>query len=179
MLLNYIKIAWRHLWKNKTFSFINITGLSLGIAVALLIILHIKNEINYDKGFSKSDRIYRVTLQNIGEKERHWAPISFPAGAEMQQYFPQIEKVARFYRPYPYQVFSYTARQGEAKKFEEKAGFFADAAAVNLFDISFSRGNAQTALSETNSIIITEKLAKKYFGNEDPLGKIMQERTSL
>lgn len=175
MLLNYIKIAWRHLWKNKTFSFINITGLSLGIAVALLIILHIKNEINYDKGFTKSDRIYRVTLQNIGEKERHWAPISFSAGVEIQQYFPQIEKVARFYRPYPYQVFSYTAGQGEIKKFEEKAGFFADAAAVNLFDISFSRGNAQTALSETNSIILTEKLAKKYFGDEDPLGKIIQE----
>jgi putative ABC transport system permease protein len=71
MLLNYIKIAWRHLWKHKTFTFINITGLSVGIAVALLIILHIKNELSFDKGFSKADRIYRVTLENLGEKERH------------------------------------------------------------------------------------------------------------
>jgi putative ABC transport system permease protein len=175
MLLNYIKIAWRHLWKNKTFTIINITGLSVGIASALLIILHIKNELSYDKGFTKGDRIYRVTLENLGEKERHWAPISYPAGVEMQRYFPQIESMARFYRPYPFQLFSYTSAQGGVKKFEEKGGFFADAAAINLFDIPFISGNAQTALTETNSIIISEKLAKKYFGDEDPLGKIIQE----
>ncbi|THU40579.1 FtsX-like permease family protein [Niastella caeni] len=175
MFLNYIKIAWRHLWKNKTFSAINITGLSMGIACALLIILHIKNEINYDKGFTKSDRIFRVTLENIGENERHWAPISFPAGAEMQRYFPQVEKMARFYRPYPFQVFSYATTQGTINKFEEKAGFFADAAAINIFDIPFSRGNAQTALSATNSIVLTEKMARKYFGDEDPVGKVIQE----
>src|SRR5687768_17316247 len=143
MLLNYIKIAWRHLWKNKTFTIINITGLSVGITSALLIILHIKNELSYDKGFTKGDRIYRVTLENLGEKERHWAPISFPVGAEMQRYFPQIESMARFYRPYPFQLFSYTSAQGGVKKFEEKGGFFADAAAINLFDIPFISGNAQ------------------------------------
>jgi putative ABC transport system permease protein len=175
MLLNYIKITWRHLWKNKTFSAINITGLSMGIACALLIILHIKNELNYDKGFSKQERIYRVTLENLGEKERHWASVSFPCGVEMQRYFPQIEAMTRFYRPYPYQVFSYTPAQGPVKRFEEKTGFFTDAAAIDLFDIPFISGNAQSALSETNSIILTEKLAKKYFGNEDALGKIIHD----
>lgn len=175
MLLNYIKLTWRHLWKNKTFSAINITGLSMGIACALLIILHIKNELNYDKGFSKQEHIYRVTLENLGEKERHWAPVSFPCGVEMQRYLPQIEAMTRFYRPYPYQVFSYTSAQGSVNRFEEKTGFFTDAAAIDLFDIPFVRGNAQSALSEANSIILTEKLAKKYFGNEDPLGKIIQD----
>ncbi len=175
MLLNYIKIAWRHLWKNKTFTVINITGLSLGIASALLIILHTKNELSYDKGFSKSDRTYRVTLENPGEKARHWAPISFPAGAEMQRYFPQIESMARFYRAYPFQLLSYTSKEGSVNRFEEKGGFFADAAAINLFDIPFVSGNAQTALTETNSIIISEKLAKKYFGADNPMGKVIQE----
>jgi putative ABC transport system permease protein len=175
MLLNYIKITWRHLWKNKTFSAINITGLSMGIACALLIILHIKNELSYDKGFSKQERLYRVTLQNLGEKERHWAPVSFPCGVEMQRYFPQVEKMTRFYRPYPFQVFSYTSVQGAVSRFEEKAGFFTDAAAIDLFDIKFIRGNAQSALIEANSIILTEKQAKKYFGNEDPLGKVIND----
>ncbi len=175
MLLNYLKIAYRHLWKNKTFSAINIAGLSISIACALFITLHIKSELSYDKGYSQSDRLYRVTLEDIGEGERHWAPISFPAGAELQQFFPQIEKMARFYRPYPYQVFSYTAAQGAVNRFEEKAGFFADAAAINLFDLSFSKGIAQTTLTEPNSIIVSEKLAKKYFGNEEPLGKIIHD----
>ncbi|MBO9204964.1 MULTISPECIES: ABC transporter permease [Niastella] len=175
MLFNYIKTACRHLWKNRTFSAINIAGLSISIACALFILLHIKNELSYDKGYSKSDRIFRITLENTGEGERHWAPISFPAGVEMKQYFPQIEKVARFYRPYPYQVFSYSSAKGAVNRFEEKAGFFADASAIELFDLTLIKGNAQTALSETNSIIISEKLAKKYFGNEEPLGKIIQE----
>ncbi|WP_207510350.1 FtsX-like permease family protein [Longitalea luteola] len=175
MLLNYIKIAWRHIWKNKTFSFINITGLSMGIACALLVMLHIKNEINYDKGFSGSDRLFRVTLENLGAKERHWAPVAYPVGVEMQQFFPQIESVARFYRPYPSQVFSYTSAKGQVNRFEEKGGFFADAAAIRLFDIPFRRGNARSALSNPNTIILTEELAKKYFGEEDPLGKVIQD----
>lgn len=175
MLFNYIKITCRHLWKNKTFSAINITGLSMGIACALLLILHIKNELNYDKGFSKHERIYRVTLQNLGEQERHWAPVSFPCGVEMQRSFPQVEAMARFYRPYPFQVFSYTSTKGSVSRFEEKTGFFTDAAAIDLFNIPFISGNAQSALTEANSIIITEKLAKKYFGNEDALGKIIQD----
>ncbi len=175
MLLNYIKITWRHLWKNKTFSAINITGLSMGIACALLLILHIKNELNYDKGFSKHERIYRVTLENVGEQERHWAPVSFPCGVEIQRYFPQVEAMARFYRPYPFQVFSYTSAKGLVRRFEEKTGFFTDAAAIDLFNIPFISGNAQSALTEANSIILTDKLAKKYFGNEDALGKIIQD----
>ena len=175
MFLNYIKLTWRHLWKNKTFSAINITGLSMGIACTLFLILHIKNELNYDEGFSKQERIYRITLENIGENERHWAPVSFPCGVEMQRNFPQIETMTRFYRPYPYQVFSYTSAQGGVNRFEEKTGFFADAAAIDLLNIPFISGNAQSALTEANSIILTEKLAKKYFGNEDPLGKIIQD----
>ncbi|OQP51995.1 hypothetical protein A4H97_25600 [Niastella yeongjuensis] len=175
MLLNYLKIAFRHLWKNKTFSAINIAGLSISIAGAVFILLHIKNELNYDKGFSRSDRIFRVTLENIGEGERHWAPISFLTGAAMQQYFPQVDKVVRFYRRPPYQVFSYASAQGSVKRFEEKNGFFTDAAAIDVFDLQFSRGNAQTALDEPNSIILTETLAKKYFGNDDPIGRVIQE----
>jgi putative ABC transport system permease protein len=83
--------------------------------------------------------------------------------------------MTRFYRAYPHQVFSYTSAQGAVNRFEEKTGFFTDAAAIELFNIPFISGNAQSALTEANSIILTEKLAKKYFGNEDPLGKIIQD----
>lgn len=174
MLKNYLKTAWRNLRKNKVFSIINILGLSLGIACALLIIFHVKEELGYDKGFTKSDRIFRIITEGIGKDERSWAATSPAVGTNLQQHFAEVEKIVRFYRPYPYQVFSY--RSGDkVKRFEEKDGFFADSTATDVFDIQFTKGNAAGALSEMNTIIITEETAKKYFGDEDPLGKVLQD----
>jgi putative ABC transport system permease protein len=175
MFKNYLKIAWRNLWKNKTFSAINILGLSVGIACALMIIFHVKGELSYDRGYSKSDRIYRITQEDIGGNARHWAATPPPLGIAIQQDLPEIEHSARFHRPYPYMVFSYTRPDNIIKSFEEKGGFFADPAVVDLFDLVFTRGNAKTALSETDAIVLTEETAKKYFGNEDPLDKIIRD----
>lgn len=180
MLKNYFKIAWRHLWKNKAFSAINILGLSLGIVSALLILFHVKEELSYDKGFTKANRIFRVTQEGLGEDTRHWAATSPPLAAAMQEQIPEVESAVRFYRPYPNQVLSYTPAKGEPKRFEEKGGLFADPGAAALFDMPFVRGNSQTALTETNAVVLTEQLAKKYFGDEDPVGKtIRDERNKL
>jgi putative ABC transport system permease protein len=175
MLRNYFKIAWRNLWKNKTFSLINILGLSLGIASALLIVFHVKEELSYDKGFPKADRIYRVTQQGLGDDSRHWAATGFPLGADLQQSLPEVERIARFHRPYPYQLLSYTGSNGEAKRFQEKGGLFADSSALQVFDFQFAKGDPATALSQVNAIVLTEKMARKYFGDEDPLGKTIQD----
>jgi putative ABC transport system permease protein len=180
MLRNYFKIAWRNLWKNKTFSLINILGLSLSIACALLIIFHVKEELGYDKGFSKADRIYRVTEEGLGNDPRHWAAAGFPLGTALQQSLPEVESIARFHRRYPYQLLSYTTPDGNAKRFQEKGGLFADSSAIRMFDFQFAKGDPATALSQTDAIVLTEKMAHKYFGDENPLGKTIQdERTKL
>nr|WP_295928197.1 ABC transporter permease [uncultured Dyadobacter sp.] len=175
MFKNYVKIAWRNLWKSKTFSAINIIGLAVGIAGSLLIIFHIKHELSYDKGFSKADRIYRVTYENKDANSRHWAATPPPLGPSLLRTFPQVEQMVRFHRLFPYQLFSYSGPQGDVRRFEEKGGFFANEAVISVFDLSFVRGNAASALTEANTMIITEAMAEKYFGKADPVGKVIQD----
>jgi putative ABC transport system permease protein len=175
MFRNYAKIAWRNVLRYRLNSSLTVVGLALGLACGLLIILHVREELNYDKGFSKADRIYRITSENIGEKSRQWAATSPILGVEMQQQIPAIERVARFHRPYPDRVFSYKSSGGELQQFEEKSGYFADSTVVDVFDLSFVKGDPRTALKQTDGIVLTEALAKKYFGDEEPLGKRIQD----
>lgn len=175
MFRNYLKTAFRNLLKHKTLSAVNILGLAVGIASCLLIVLHVKKELAYDRGFSKADRIYRVTVQALGEDARHWAATSPIIGAALIKNMPEIEQSVRFYRPLPYMLFSYTRADGEIKKFEENKSLFADAGVVSMFDLGFVKGNPQTALTAANTIVLTEKMAEKYFGAEDPIGKTIQD----
>ena len=175
MLKNYLLIAWRNLRKNKVFSIINIAGLSLGIACALLIIFHVKEELSYDRGFTKADRIYRITLKGLGKDARSWAATTPVIGLALQHDFPEIEKIVRFHRLYPYQVLSYTSADNQVKRFEEKGGFFADSTAIDVFSLQFTAGNAGTALSGMDAVIVTESMAKKYFGDGNAVGKIIRD----
>jgi putative ABC transport system permease protein len=175
MLRNYFKIAWRNLLRYRLNSALTIVGLALGLACSLLIILHVNEEMSYDKGFSKADRIYRITNVNIGETTRQWAATSPILGVEMQQHIPAIEQIARFHRPYPDRVFSYRPVGRTPKQFEEKGGFFADSTVVDVFDLTFVKGDPRTALKQTDAIVLTEAMAQKYFGTEEPLGKLLQD----
>ena len=175
MLRNYLTIAWRNLLQYRLNSTLTIAGLALGMACSLLIILHVKEELSYDKGFSKADRIYRINEENIGEKTRRWAATSPILGVAMQQQIPAIQTVARFHRPYPDRVFSYVSSVGEPKQFEEKSGYFADSTVVDVFDLSFAKGDPRTALKQLDAIVLTEAMAKKYFGDDDPIGKRIQD----
>ncbi|GAB4046650.1 permease prefix domain 2-containing transporter [Spirosoma litoris] len=175
MLSNYFTIAWRNVLRYKLNSTLTITGLALGLACGLLMILHVREELNYDKGFSKADRIFRVTSENIGEKTRQWAATSPILGVEMQKEIPSIQTVARFHRPYPDRVFSYVPPGGTTKQFEEKSGYFADSTVVDVFDLPFVKGDPRTALKQIDAIVLTEAMATKYFGNEDPIGKRIQD----
>jgi putative ABC transport system permease protein len=180
MFRNYLKIAWRNLWKSKTFSVVNITGLAVGIAGVLLIIFHIRHELSYEKGFEKVDRIYRVTYESTGEDNRHWAATPPPLVPALQQAFPQIEAGVRMHRLYPYQLLSYAGPAGDVKRFEEKGGFFANADVVNMFDLPFVAGDPKSALKDANTIVISETMAQKYFGKADPMGKtITDDRSRL
>jgi putative ABC transport system permease protein len=178
MFKNYLTIAIRNLLRHKLNSTLNIIGLSIGLACALLIITHVKEELSYDRGFSKADRIFRLTNENMGEKSRHWAAISPPMGGAMAEEMPEIEAVARFHRPYPDQILSYTPATGTPQRFEEKNGFFADQTVIEVFDLKFKQGNPQTALKQVNTIVLTEATAHKYFGKENPIGKVLKDEIS-
>jgi len=175
MLTSYLRIAWRNLRKYKLFSAINILGLAVGLTCTLLIIFHIKEELSYDKGYTKADRLFRVTMEGLGDDTRQWAATAPTIGLQMAQNIPEIIAVTRFYRPYPRQVLSYTAANSDSKRFEEKNGFFADASVTNTFDLHFVEGNATTALTTTDAIVITEEMARRYFGSENPLGKVIMD----
>lgn len=170
MLSSYLRIAFRNLRKNALFSVINILGLAVGLMCALLIIFHVKEELRYDKGYTKANRVFRLSMQGLGEDTRQWAATAPSIGLEMAQDLPEIAAVTRFYRPSPKQILSYGS-----KRFEEKKGFFADASVTNTFDLHFVKGDPGTALTATDAIVITEDMAQRYFGQEDPIGKVIMD----
>lgn len=171
MFKNYLKIAIRSLQKQKLNSFLNIIGLAVGIACSLLIILHVKHELSYDRYFSKSERIYRL-IDADSPTAKGWACTSPVVGLLIKDDIPEIEQVTRFWYMQDL-VVSYIPQNGEAKRFEETGGFFTDPETISMFDLKFLQGDPQGALGDVDSVIITASLAKKYFGKEDPIGKTL------
>ena len=173
MLNKFLKVAFRNLFRQKLNSFINILGLTLGIATGFLILTHVRDEISYDKFFPKSDRIFRVINRaHYGDQVRNWAPTAPVLANEMVESFPEVEMATHF-RQASTTVLSYHPEKGEKKSFEENWGFFTDSVALTMFDIEFLQGNSGSALRDVNSIIISPSLANKYFGEKDPMGKIL------
>lgn len=173
MLRHFLITITRNLRRQKLNSFINLFGLTLGIATGFLILTHVRDEISYDKFFPKSDRIFRVINRaHYGDQVRNWAPTAPVLANEMVESFPEIEMATHF-RQASSSVLSYQPEEGEKKSFEENWGFFADSIAIKMFDIEFLHGNSRSALRDVNSIIISPSVAQKYFGDEDPMGKIL------
>jgi len=172
MIKNYFITAWRNLWKNKTFSAINIFGLSVGVAAFLLIINYLRFEYSYDDAHVKKDRIYRVPMmtKEKGGKEQTFA-FTYPAVAPaLKKDFPEVEEAARFRRQGGIVTYK------DQKIVEGGTLYYADASLFNIFSFRFVQGNATAALKELNDAVITEETAKKYFGNEDPIGKPLNYR---
>jgi putative ABC transport system permease protein len=168
MLKNYIKIAIRNLLKYKGTSFINIFGLSVGITCCILISLFVLDELSYDRYHEKSGRIFRVTLRGIvGTNEFIGAVTCAPLAAAMVRDFPEVVAATRF-RNFGFPVLRY-----DEKVFSEERFFWADPTVFDVFTIPFIKGNPKTALSKPNTVVITHSMAKKYFGHEDPMGKIL------
>ena len=171
MLRNYLKIAFRNMAKHKVISFINLFGLTVGITCCLLIVTYIIHEVSYDKYNSKADRIYRVT-RSFNNKEGitslHLGAVAPPFGPLLLNEFPDIEKVTRIFP-----VGTMPTRY-EEKVFNERDIYFADENLSGIFDISMQKGDARTALAEPYSVILTEDIAQRYFGSEDPMNKVIR-----
>lgn len=169
MLYNYVKIAVRNMLRNKVFSAINIVGLSLGIAACLLIVLFVVDELSYDRHFSKANQIYRVTTIGMLNHEPIGIPLTgAPVSAQIKKDFPEVLETTRMRHGPGGLFFTYDNRTFKEEKFA-----IVDASFFKIFDFPFLKGNPQTALLEPNTIVITEEKARKYFGNADPIGKVL------
>jgi putative ABC transport system permease protein len=170
MFKNYFKIALRNLLRHKGYSFINIAGLAVGITCCLLILLFVQDELSYDRYHEKADRIYRLVVENEAEgRVFQNALSSAPMVPALLRDYPEIESAARFYPVEASVMVSY----GE-KRFYEERFFYADAAAFEIFTFPFIKGDPKTALKEPNTVVLTEAMARKFFGEENPLGKILK-----
>ena len=173
MIRNYLKIALRNLLRQKGFSFINIAGLAIGLTCFLLIALFVKDELGYDRYNTNAERIYRVTRifkSNDGTVSLHLGHV---APAFMQYFendFSEIEKKTR--------LFNWTGvinrPEDIEKKYTEERLFFADANLAKVFTINFLSGNPEKALADPFTVALSTKMAEKYFGKEDPIGKIIR-----
>lgn len=165
MLKNYLRSAFRNLWKHWGFSLLNIIGLTIGMVAFFLIFLYVRFELSYDSMFSKADRAYRV----VADIKTPTETINTNCGAwavpmHMRTEFQEVETAVRA-NPDEWLV-----TRGD-QHFDEKDVIDADSTFFSIFDFPLLKGNPQTALRDPNSIVLTEKTAKKYFGSADPMGQ--------
>ena len=168
MIKNFFIIAWRNLIRKKSFSFINITGLSIGMAAAILILLWIQHELTFDKFYKDQDRIYQAWNRYEQEgKVNCWTNTPKPMAKAIQQDYPEVEHTVRvdFIPPV---LFSVGDKRMSAR------GNIVDSTFFRVFSFPVLKGNPSIALNDAYSIVVTEKLAKRLFGNEDPMGKIVR-----
>src|SRR5450432_595612 len=167
MLKNYFKVAWRNLKKNKLYSFVNIVGLTVGITSCVLIGLYIGHEWSYDRFHRNADRIVRITTEySNGGTVESFAQTGTKVGPQFKRTFPSIEAFTRTFKFA--RVISY-----HDKVFNEKNFFYADSDFFHIFSFRLVEGNPAIALNAPHQLVITESTAKKYFGKEDPMGKIL------
>ncbi len=168
MLRNYLKIAWRSLRRNKVYSAINIVGLALGMATCLLIGLFVLNELSYDQFHANADRIVRVVFRGTmnGEKMRE-ANVMPPVAQTLQSRFPEIQAATRLH------LAGKPAMTYAGKTFRDDAVAYADSNLFRVFTLPLLKGDPRTALVQPNTVVVTTTLARKYFGDGEPLGKVL------
>jgi putative ABC transport system permease protein len=171
MIKNYFKIAFRNLTKYKFISFINLFGLTIGLACCLLITIYILNELSYDRYNKNANNIYRVTRSfnnQEGVVSLNLSTISPPFGYYLPGDFPDIKKMTRLLDN------GTTPMKYGEKKFNEKNIFFADENLFDVFTVKVLKGNPKNALFDPFSVMLTEETAKKYFGDDDPMNKMIR-----
>lgn len=174
MIKNYFKIAWRNIMKHKGFSLINGGGLTLGIASCLLLLLYVSYHLGYDHQFKNLDNIYVVENNQPGDGKIY--TFTATPGQAVTAIKSEVPGVVQAARAESYSAGGLLTYNNNSFK---KAGLFADPAFFSIFSYHFIKGNAATALAQPNSIVITTDLAKTFFGNKDPMGKIITRNNKL
>ncbi|MFZ6008857.1 MAG: ABC transporter permease, partial [Bacteroidota bacterium] len=169
MLKNYFKLAWRSLFKNKLYSVIILSGLALAYTACILIYLHVSDELSYDRYHENGDRIYRVVKDFVNDDGTFLPDATTPpalAPAILKE-IPEVEEAVRLM---PGWGNKYLVRRGD-KTFFEELRYRGDSAVLKVFTFTFLEGNPDKALSKPENVIISKKMADKYFGHESPIGK--------
>jgi putative ABC transport system permease protein len=168
MLRNYLKIAFRSLWKNKAFTAINIAGLAIGIATCLTIVLFVQNELSYERFNEKADQIYRVVFRaKMNGEDIKEASVMPPTAQTLKNDYAEVLAATRL------RSYGLPTIEVNNKIFKEATFAYADANFFDVFTLPFIKGNPKTALNQPNMVVITQTLAQKYFGNQDPMGQFL------
>ncbi len=176
MIKTYFKIAWNNLKKNKIFSFINIFGLSVGLASCMLITLYIINELSYDRYQKNGDHIYQLATTFIQQgKETKMPNTPAPMAQTMKMEFPEVEQASRLMQLFAEDktLLQFNEKNGVPKSFYETKGCLVDSTFFRMFTYHFLEGNPETALNEPRTVVISEEIAKKLFGDQPALNKLI------
>jgi len=169
MFFNYLTTAIRNISKHKGYSLINITGLAVGIASAVLILLYVQDELSYDRFHEKSEQIYRVGLHGtIAGNEMKVGITSAPMAQTLVNEYPEVLNATRLFTFAGSPVVKYNEKSFVVEKY-----YFADSTFFDVFTVEFINGDPKTALNRSNTMILTRKTAEKIFGTEDPVGKTL------
>jgi putative ABC transport system permease protein len=166
MLSNYFKIAWRNIVGNPLFSAINIIGLSIGLACCIIITLFVRYEMSFDKHWVNADRIYRVT-RDFYSNNLQLAAIAPPIAPLLAEDFPEIEDITRILG-----ANGVTLSRGDLR-IREASMVIADSNVFEFFNLDFISGDAASALARPTDVVLTERAANRYFGNENPVGQTL------
>jgi putative ABC transport system permease protein len=169
MFQSYFKIGWRNLVHNKGFSFINIFGLAIGMTACVLIMLYVADEMSYDKHHKDGDRVYRIASEVKGEK---YVAVSAPMAEGLKKDFPEVEQSTRLLR-FPGADKMLLKEEKSQKQFFEINGFYVDSTFLQVFTYDLKFGDIN-ALNEPNTIILSEEIAAKFFGNENPVNQVLK-----
>lgn len=173
MLKNYIIITFRNIKRNKGFSFINITGLAVGMAACLLILLWVQDELSFNRFHENADNIYLTLSERVDHRGDFFASTPVPLADPLRNDYPEIEKVVRF------QFRNGIMARYEDKIFNDWKGAYADPDVFAVFTFPFLKGNADSALENKESIVLTESAAEKLFSEREPVGQIIEIEEDL
>lgn len=169
MIKNYFKMAWRSLWKNKFYNSLSLIGLSVGLTAAIFIAFWINSEVNYNKIGENPENIYAVSSHiGSGENQQTWGSSVGPVAYHAKKEIPEVKNAARIRENWSNRMFSV-----EDKTFEAEAAAYVDPEFFKVFNVNFLAGTIEKPFSGNESIVITEGAAKKFFGENDPIGKII------
>ncbi|MDP4223626.1 MAG: ABC transporter permease [Bacteroidota bacterium] len=173
MIKNLLKTASRHISKHLGYSILNILGLTLGISCALFLIIYVSDEISYDRYHKNADRIYRVSSR-ITERDDQftWNVAQIPFGPQIVQDYPEVQAFVRFI-PMNRALYKY-----EDKEYIEDNFFYVDSTLFDIFTYKALKGEVRSALKDPKKIVLTETVARRYFGSSDPVGKTLTEGTN-
>jgi putative ABC transport system permease protein len=170
MIKNYFKIGWRNLFKNKFYSLINIAGLTAGLAIGILILLWVQDELSFDSFHHKAKNIYRVNTHiGTGNSKQVWEITQAPVATYAKKEVPGVVNAVRIAHNYDHDVFTW-----QNKTLKDNGSAYTDPSFFQMFDFRLLRGNPKNPFPNNQSVVITQSVAKKYFGTENPMGKVLQ-----